>query len=73
MHAPINSDETKTMTAEKTQETPITTSIKRDAVYEEGQFVYLRGLITADGSNSEEAIQRIVGRNSEAFVIMKRI
>ena len=68
----INAEKTKTMVIEKTKETPISINIQGEAIEQVEQFVYLGGLINADGSN-EKDIQRRIGRTSQAFGIMNRI
>ena len=62
----INAGKTKTTVIEKTKETPISITIQVEAIEQVGEFVYLGGLINADGSN-EKDIQRRIGRTSQAF------
>ena len=50
----INAEKTKTMVIEKTKETPITINIQGEAIEQVEQFVYLGGLINADGSNEKD-------------------
>ena len=65
----INAEKTKTMVIEKTKATPIIRNrinIQGEAIEEAEKFVYLLGLIDADGSNDKD-IPRRIGRASQAF------
>src|SRR6218665_2769713 len=60
------------MIIKKIKETPLSINIQGENIEQVEQFVYLGGLINADGSN-EKDIQRTVGRTSQAFGMMTRI
>jgi len=47
----INVEKTKTMVIEKRKETPLSINIQGENIEQVKQFVYLGGLINADGSN----------------------
>ena len=68
----INWEKTKTMIIEKIKETPLSINIQGENIEQVEQFVYLGGLINADGSN-EKDIHRRIGRTSQAFWMMSKI
>jgi hypothetical protein len=68
----INIDKTKVMAIEKKRETDLHINISGKQVEQVDKFVYLGGLITANGSN-EEDIQRRIGLTSQAFGKLNKI
>jgi hypothetical protein len=68
----INIDKTKVMAVEKKRNKELHINISGKEVEQVDKFVYLGGLITANGSN-EEDIQRRIGLTSQAFGKLNKI
>ena len=61
----INAEKTKTMLVEKRKKTPLSINIQGENIEQVEQFVYLGGLINADGSSEKDiGLQKRIVRTS---------